>query len=163
MSTHKLLAKWQGPYPVRRRVSPVTYKVDMFDKRKCRWVFHVNMLRKWYAPTALNLWAGDGSADDDADGDELLLWKDYSVEEPNEPIVSDWLSATQRRDLHKLREEFLDVMCDLPGQTNLAVHLLKTEWHTQCAYHPIVCPMRIGMLCGRSWKKCRNRALWSPP
>ena len=27
--THKLLPKWQGPYPVRRRVSPVTYEVVM--------------------------------------------------------------------------------------------------------------------------------------
>ena len=125
-STHKLLAKWQGPYPVRRSVSPVTYEIDMFDKRKRRRVFHVNMLRKWHAPTALNLWAGDGSADDDADGDELLLWKDDAVEEPNEPIISDRLSATQRRDLHKLREDFSDVMCDLPGRTNLAVHPIET-------------------------------------
>ena len=91
----------------------------MFDKQKRRRVFHVNMLRKWHAPTALNLWAGDGSADDDADGDELLLWKNGTDEEPNEPIISDRLSAAQRRDLHKLREEFSDVMCDLPGRTNL--------------------------------------------
>ena len=27
--THKLLEKWQGPYPVRRRVSPVTYEIDV--------------------------------------------------------------------------------------------------------------------------------------
>ena len=62
--THKLLAKWQAPYPARHRVSPVMYKVDMFDKQKCHQVFHVNMLRKCLAPTALNLWAANGSADD---------------------------------------------------------------------------------------------------
>ena len=32
-STNKLLAKWQGPYPVKKVVSPVTYEVDMFDHR----------------------------------------------------------------------------------------------------------------------------------
>ena len=51
-STKKLLALWQGPYPVLMKVGPVTYKVDMFDRTKRRRIFHVNMLRKWYVPSA---------------------------------------------------------------------------------------------------------------
>ena len=43
-STNKLLAKWQGPYPVKKVISPVTYEVDMFDHKKRRRVFHINML-----------------------------------------------------------------------------------------------------------------------
>ena len=33
-SSNKLLAQWQGPYPVLRRVGGVNYQVDMYDKRK---------------------------------------------------------------------------------------------------------------------------------
>ena len=29
--TNKLMAQWQGPYPVVRQVGPVTYEVDVFD------------------------------------------------------------------------------------------------------------------------------------
>ena len=38
-STHKLLAKWMGPYPVLHKVNPVTYEVDMFDHAKGRGSF----------------------------------------------------------------------------------------------------------------------------
>ena len=34
-STKKLLAQWQGPYPIVRKVGKVNYKVDMKDKSKC--------------------------------------------------------------------------------------------------------------------------------
>ena len=33
-STNKLLASWCGPYSVTRRVSPVTYEVEMTDRRR---------------------------------------------------------------------------------------------------------------------------------
>jgi len=49
-STKRLLAQWQGPYQVTRRVSKVNYEVDMKDKNKRKRVFHVNMLKPFYAP-----------------------------------------------------------------------------------------------------------------
>ena len=45
--TSKLLAQWQGPYPVLRRVGRVNYEVDMADHRKRKRIFHVNVLCKW--------------------------------------------------------------------------------------------------------------------
>ncbi|KAL5517922.1 hypothetical protein EMCRGX_G003566, partial [Ephydatia muelleri] len=39
-SSNKLLAQWQGPYTVEKRVSDVTYQVDMSNKRKRHRVFH---------------------------------------------------------------------------------------------------------------------------
>lgn len=33
-STNKLLAQWEGPYDILRKVGRVTYEVDMVDKRK---------------------------------------------------------------------------------------------------------------------------------
>ena len=44
-ATSKLLAQWQGPYQVVKRMGKVTYMVDMHDHRKRRRVFHVNMLK----------------------------------------------------------------------------------------------------------------------
>ena len=45
-SSNKLLAQWQGPYRILRRVGKVNYEVVMPNKRKRRNVFHVNMLKK---------------------------------------------------------------------------------------------------------------------
>ena len=42
-STSKLLAQWQGPYPVIRSVGSVNYQIDMVGKRKRKRIFHVNM------------------------------------------------------------------------------------------------------------------------
>ena len=32
--TSKLTAKWQGPYYVKAKVTPMTYEIDMSDKKK---------------------------------------------------------------------------------------------------------------------------------
>ena len=45
-TTNKLLAQWQGPYPVIRQITPVTYEVDMFDDKKRKRTLHINMLKK---------------------------------------------------------------------------------------------------------------------
>ena len=42
-SSNKLLAHWQGPYCVIRKVGKVNYEIDMPNKRKRRKVFHVNV------------------------------------------------------------------------------------------------------------------------
>ena len=50
-SSNKLLASWQWPYTVLRRIGP--QKPD----RKCKKrIFHANMLRRWYPPSALSLY-----------------------------------------------------------------------------------------------------------
>ena len=45
-SSNKLLAQWQGPYRVTRKVGKVDYEIDMPNKRNRKKVFHVNMLKK---------------------------------------------------------------------------------------------------------------------
>lgn len=48
-SEHKLLAKWQGPYQIKRKVGPVTYEIEIPSRTQPLQIFHVNMLKKWYA------------------------------------------------------------------------------------------------------------------
>jgi len=48
----KLLAQWQGPYPVTWKVGKVDYEVDMKDKSKCfisTCLSHFMLLRQWSA------------------------------------------------------------------------------------------------------------------
>lgn len=45
-STNKLLAQWQGPYKVVKKIGKVNYLVNLHDRRKKNRVYHINMLRK---------------------------------------------------------------------------------------------------------------------
>ena len=49
-ATSKLLAQWQGPYEVVRRIDKVDYVIDMHDRRKRKRIFYVNVLRKFHVP-----------------------------------------------------------------------------------------------------------------
>ena len=56
--SNKLLAQWQGPYPIIQQTGLVDYCVYMYDRRKRKRVFHINMLKKWYSaqqPEGVNL------------------------------------------------------------------------------------------------------------
>ena len=142
-SSNKLLAQWQGPYPVLRRVGGVNYQVDMYDKRKqCR-IFHVNMLRKWHTPTALSLWADEAM---ETEADEIPLWKE--AQEMQEGLsLSDHLTSHQRDELQSLLKEFRHVLQNSPGRTFLTEHSITTgsahamrqpPYHLPHAYRDVV-------------------------
>ena len=58
--TNKLLAQWQGPYEVVKKVNKVIDQVEMRNKRKRPRNFHINMLRKWHEPLmATSYWVQD--------------------------------------------------------------------------------------------------------
>lgn len=46
-STNKLLAKWQGPYTVVRKMGPVTYEIHHPERRKTHQIYHINLLKEW--------------------------------------------------------------------------------------------------------------------
>ena len=50
--TDKMSPQWQGPYSILRKVSPVSYEIDLTNcKKRCQ--FYVNMLLKsWSTPSA---------------------------------------------------------------------------------------------------------------
>ena len=55
-TTNKLSAQWQGPYKVLKKTGPLNYLIDMHDTRKRKRIFHVNMLKSWYAPVSSGYW-----------------------------------------------------------------------------------------------------------
>ena len=52
-STNKLLARWQGPYRVAKKIGIVDYLIEMPDRRRKKGVYHVNLLKKWETPSAI--------------------------------------------------------------------------------------------------------------
>lgn len=58
-SENNLLAKWQGPYAISRKVGPVTYELYMPERRKKHQIFHVNLLKEWFdrLASSLECWA----------------------------------------------------------------------------------------------------------
>ena len=96
-----------------RKVGPVTYEVDMLDRTKRRRIFHVNMLRKWYTPSAASYWT-DVEPAPEAEED-AILWKDS--ESGQNSVFGQELVDEQRRDLLHLLDQFADVLQDKPGKT----------------------------------------------
>ncbi|KAL0195921.1 hypothetical protein M9458_009493, partial [Cirrhinus mrigala] len=45
-SNSKLLAKWQGPFEVTRRVGDLNYEVVRTDRSGARQIYHLNLLKK---------------------------------------------------------------------------------------------------------------------
>ncbi len=48
-SDNKLLARWQGPFKVLRKMGPATYEISMPEHRKKKQTFHVNLLKEWHS------------------------------------------------------------------------------------------------------------------
>jgi len=84
-STQKLLAQWQGPYPITRRVGDVDYEVLIGRRRS---VLHVNLLRKWHERETKGYLAARAERIEDFDyqvksppclGDKVETWKDVHI------------------------------------------------------------------------------------
>ena len=122
-SSSKLLAKWQGPYQVVKRMGKVNYLIDMHDCRKRRRVFHVNMLRAFqvHRTTESNYFT-DGVVEES--DEDVLFWKDGDPDD--QPTISDQLNSEQQQQLSQLLMEFGQVLQNQPGHTQLAEHKIDT-------------------------------------
>ena len=74
-SSNKLLAQWQEPYCVVRKVRKVNYEIAMPNKRKRRKVFHVNMFKKWYPPEATCFWTVEAEVSESDEEESISTWK----------------------------------------------------------------------------------------
>ena len=125
-TTNKLLAQWQGPYRVLRRIGKVDYVIDMHDRRKRHRTFHVNMLRKWHEP-AVSAFTAMEEVADEPDGEDVPVWNGEASTAASNPVFGEQLTSEQQHELQGLLKEYADVMQNQPGRTDIAEHTIGTE------------------------------------
>ena len=81
-ATSKLLAQWQRPYEVLKRIGKVDYIIDMHDRRKRKRIFHVNMLRKFHVPKVSEANYFIEEIDDDIREEEIPVWNENPEGQP---------------------------------------------------------------------------------
>ncbi len=120
-SSSKLLAKWQGPFEVTRRVGDLNYEVVRTDRSGAHQIYHLNLLKKWNEVEPVMLATVVGSEED--------LGPEASPKVPSLTLApgGDHLSISQLTDVARLQREFADVFSPRPGRTNLIQHHIETE------------------------------------
>ncbi|KAG7485602.1 hypothetical protein JOB18_014053 [Solea senegalensis] len=119
-SSSKLLAKWQGPFVVTRRVGDVDYEVVRSDRGGATQIYHLNLLKAWREVASVSL------ATTVIERDEL--GPEVTKLNRSTPVpVDDHLSPGQRADVASLQRQFADVFSPLPGRTNLIHHHIETS------------------------------------
>ncbi|XP_026003826.1 uncharacterized protein LOC113009615 [Astatotilapia calliptera] len=119
-SSSKLLAKWQGPFVVTRRVGDVDYEVARSDRGGATQIYHLNLLKLWREVETASLVS-------------LVKERDeLGPEVPNSIIPAslpcdDHLTQAQRADVVALQQRFADVFSPLPGRTSLIEHHFVTQ------------------------------------
>ncbi len=118
-SSSKLLAKWQGPFEVTRRVGDLNYEVVRTDRSGAHQIYHLNLLKKWNEVEPVMLATVVGSEED--------LGPEASPKVPSLTLApgGDHLSPSQLTDVARLQREFADVFSPRPGRTNQ--HHIETE------------------------------------
>ncbi len=116
-----LLAKWQGPYEILRKVGPVNYELYLPDRRKKNQVFHINLLKPWQ----------------DRSGplsDQLFARKIDEEEESNEQYFPTVMSSPIFPELSHLTSEQQEnlqlrvpegLFSDRPGRTGVMQHDIR--------------------------------------
>ncbi len=120
-SSSKLLAKWQGPFEVTRRVGDLNYEVVRTDRSGARQIYHLNLLKKWSEVEPVML-ATAVSGEDDL-GPEVIAKIQSLTLAPG----GDHLSPSQLTDVARLQKDFADVFSPRPGRTSLIQHHIETE------------------------------------
>ena len=110
-SSSKLLAKWQGPFVVTRRVGDVDYEVVRSDRGGATQIYHLNLHKAWREVASTSL--ATTVIERDELGPEVITNTKLA------PVCcDDHLSRGQR--------QFADVFSPLPGRTSLIHHHIKT-------------------------------------
>lgn len=139
-SSSKLLAKWQGPYTITRRMGPVTYEVLQPDKKKNKQTYHVNLLKEWREyPTAVpeaGLLVRKVEVEEEEDPGVPVLMEDA------EPRVAH-LSANQAAELLKVFQDVPSLFAAKPGRTALIEHVIRLKDHRPIRQRPYRVPQQL--------------------
>ncbi|KAL1264151.1 hypothetical protein QQF64_004506 [Cirrhinus molitorella] len=140
---NKLLAKWQGPYKVTRKVSAVNYEIEIPNRQQPLQVFHVNMLKKWHEPTE--------QQEAVSSKQQLLVRAIHTEEETEEqylPVYQDnGLLDLQHLDLVQ-RRQLLDsipqhLFQNTPGRTDIIQHHIYLKDDKPIHQQPYRVPQKL--------------------
>ena len=128
-TTHnKLLAKWQGPYKVIRRLGKVTYEVDIPGARSRKKVYHINLLKKWHSDEAqetacmIHVHVDNSESGTGEELDDVPSWR----EDDGSKCVIGKLATEQRKQLEGLLRKYQEVFKNKPGKTKAIKHFIHT-------------------------------------
>ena len=116
---NKLLARWEGPFKILRKLSNVNYEIDTDKGKK---VYHINLLRKWFNRSELCLTPSVNvvlTADPPQEEYETLPVVDDSSDTCG---VNEHLTAEQKSQLQEVISEFSDRFSGQLGRTALIKH-----------------------------------------
>ncbi len=141
-STSKLLAKWQGPYTVVRKMGPVTYEIHHPDKRKSHQTYHVNLLKEWKETP-------------NETPERSLMVRKVDDEEEDEPapevrpqrhpakVNLSHLNDPLRAEIQDLLDRFPLLFRQRPGRTELVQHSIHLTDTTPSRQRPYRIPERL--------------------
>ena len=115
----KLLASWQGPYQITKRVGLVNYmyQVDMHDKRKRFRIFHVNMLKEYHLRPPMHT---NCFNDEEGTEEEGEVRCGMTSQRKNQKQEGMHLMVAQQKELRVLLKKNSDLFSNSPGRTTLA-------------------------------------------
>ncbi|XP_075762946.1 uncharacterized protein LOC142819454 [Pelodiscus sinensis] len=115
----KLVAKWQGPFEVVRRIGEVDYEVKLTGRAEGTKVYHVNLLKAWKGREAMFI--------NPLPPDPELGPGGVEQTTPGLLQLGDDLDPEQRMEMEALLHQFPDVMTEQPGHTAVTYHHIETE------------------------------------
>lgn len=139
-SSNKLLAKWQGPYTVVRKMGPVTYEIHHPDKGKAKQTYHINLLKEWRESTGK---ATETSLlvrkveDVEDDGSEAGAQRQASV------VSLDHLDDVKKEELQQLVNQFPALFRQRPGRTEMCQHTIHLTDPAPSRQRPYRVPERL--------------------
>ncbi|KAL0155309.1 hypothetical protein M9458_049572, partial [Cirrhinus mrigala] len=140
-SANKLLARWQGPYAITRKMGPVTYEVYHPDKGKDKQIYHVNLLKEWkerHCDTAKTaLMVRQVSLEEDED-DKLAQEQQLNAD-------IEYLPKQDQTQLLQLLTQFPQLLRQRPGRTTVIQHHIHLTDTTPCRQRPYRVPESLLM------------------
>lgn len=126
--TCKLLAKWQGPYVVTRKLGPVTYEILCPERKRPKQILHVNLLREFKErglepkEQVVLMVRSVMEEEDDLEMEPVRP----SAEDPG---LNSHLCEQQQQQLAEVRQSFPSLFQERPGRTQVVTHniILKEE------------------------------------
>ncbi|XP_066983820.1 uncharacterized protein [Macrobrachium rosenbergii] len=134
---NKFLMKWLGPYKVVEcHQNKVDYWIMIGNKKK---LYHINLLKKYFHRDSESVEHVNICVIEEEEIDNHCKIETYSIEINSIPNINDKLSSVQRRTLHELVNEYVDVLSDQPGFAKYFSHdiILTSDIPVQQKQYPI--------------------------